>query len=325
MLLIATDVIPLPGSTAVGFTVAFALTRPLIVGLLYPVLPRAYRNPRWGSWLFLGLASTTIPVVGSLGVALVFGIVPRLRRPKRRVRRYPIDVPELETQRAQTEPAMPWGEGGLLGVVRFAADPSRRVRAVLATQQMRNREAITILRTALKDPVDDVRLLAHSFLDRMEYTINGKIKTHLDDLAGLEESENVELRTATRHKLAREYWELAYLNLVEGDVRNHILASARTHAEASLEEREENPSLHFLLARIRLEQGDLEGSETALRAAEHAGLAISLTLPYQAEIEFGRWNFRGVQEALEHLPPIRKSTPPLREVARYWGALEEAV
>ncbi|MGZ0843230.1 HEAT repeat domain-containing protein, partial [Klebsiella pneumoniae subsp. pneumoniae] len=69
-------------------------------------------------------------------------------------------------------------------VLRHAPDPNQRLTAIFATRRMPGKEAIPILKLALRDPADDVRLLAYSMLDQKESRINQRIEAALGRLAG---------------------------------------------------------------------------------------------------------------------------------------------
>ena len=104
-----------------------------------------------------------------------------------------------------------FNDGGLQDVLRHAPDTEKRMAALFATRRMPPREAIPILKLALRDPADDVRLLAYSMLDKQESEINLRIEAALRQLA----AEGAH-RTALHDALARWYWELAYLGLAQG-------------------------------------------------------------------------------------------------------------
>ncbi|MFO6383442.1 HEAT repeat domain-containing protein, partial [Pseudomonas aeruginosa] len=71
---------------------------------------------------------------------------------------------------------MMFSDGGLQDVLRHAPDPNQRLTAIFATRRMPGKEAIPILKLALRDPADDVRLLAYSMLDQKESRINQRIE-----------------------------------------------------------------------------------------------------------------------------------------------------
>ncbi|PMZ42773.1 transporter, partial [Pseudomonas sp. GW247-3R2A] len=92
----------------------------------------------------------------------------------------------------------------------------------LATRRMPGKEAVPILKLALGDPSDDVRLLAYSMLDKQESDINLHIQIALGELVNA----NAKTAGALHGRLARWYWELAYLGLAQGSVLDHVLTQA---------------------------------------------------------------------------------------------------
>ena len=92
--------------------------------------------------------------------------------PAARPRSSPPRSPISPTARSSCSSQPIYGVVGLVGVIRHAAETAARVRAVMATRQLSDQYAVPILQVALRDPVDDVRLLAYALLD-------GKERDHL--------------------------------------------------------------------------------------------------------------------------------------------------
>ena len=77
-------------------------------------------------------------------------------------------LPELPFRPQERDKELMFNDGGLQDVLRHAPDTEKRMAALFATRRMPPREAIPILKLALRDPADDVRLLAYSMLDKRE-------------------------------------------------------------------------------------------------------------------------------------------------------------
>ncbi len=208
---------------------------------------------------------------------------------------------------------MMFSDGGLQDVLRHAPDPNQRLTAIFATRRMPGKEAIPILKLALRDPADDVRLLAYSMLDQKESRINQRIEAALGRLAGATPAR----RGALHGTLARWYWELAYLGLAQGSVLEHILEQAREHTDQALRG---TPSadLHLLAGRIALEQGRLEDAGRALQAAEEAGIDSAQLAPFRAEVAFFQRRYRDIPRLLAGMPDDMLQRPPFAALARYW-------
>lgn len=155
----------------------------LCVGV-WLLLPRRYKFPLPWSPLFLFSLAFFVPLIGAVGVAAA--VFPALYLPRQRGEQawQAMGVPELPFRPKEKRLDMMFSDGGLQDVLRHAPDPNQRLTAIFATRRMPGKEAIPILKLALRDPADDVRLLAYSMLDQKESRINQRIEAALGRLAG---------------------------------------------------------------------------------------------------------------------------------------------
>lgn len=304
-----------PAVRAIVFALSHAGASMLFGMVLQRLLPAPYREPRMAGLLCLFSIGFFIPFLGTLGLFTTTLLALYLPK-KTRVTPWEVTLsPELPYRPLLISPQPLYGEGGLAAVLRHAANPDKRHQAVMATRQMRDQEAIPILRLALKDAVDDVRLLAYSMLSGKEQVINARIK---EQLSRLQQETDLTLSTQLHHRIAQDYWELAYLGLAEGEVLSHVLNTAREHIEAALELRTDAPGLHFLRGRILLHQGHIKGARDAFTKAQSMGLPAVEVLPYLAEVAFCERRFQDVRTALRALDPLARTHPTLSSVADYW-------
>jgi hypothetical protein len=93
------------------------------------------------------------------------------------------------------------------------------MKALLALQNVPTRQSSGILREALADSADDLRLLAYGMLDAREQQLTHRIEQalqrHRNGRAGTDEA-----RYLAARELAELYWELVYQELVQGDMRS---------------------------------------------------------------------------------------------------------
>lgn len=265
-------------------------------------------------------AATTALLVGGmvlflpvLGLFLMAGLAVMLHYPRQS---YPqiwqrTDIPDLPVQPVMVSGRPSYGEGGLMDVLRHAERDEKRLNAIMAVRQLPRREAVPILKLALKDHSDDVRLFAYSMLDRFESEINTAINDQRQRLKGLGRHVRVHSR------LAALYWELAYLGLAQGGVRTHALEQARVHAERRLAIGED-AATRFLLGRVLLELGVLDEAEHAMRNAVYAGLDPGEVAPYRAEVAFRQRRFADVPTMLGQVPDGGRREPVLAQVVALW-------
>ncbi|HCV77466.1 HEAT repeat domain-containing protein [Pseudomonas oryzihabitans] len=300
-------------AAALAFAAAHAAGSALLAGGAWLLLPRRYQRPLPWSPLFLFALAFFIPLLGAVGViAAVFPAL-YLPRKQREIAWEARSVPNLPFRPLERREEMLFSDGGLQDVLRHAPSTDKRLTALFATRRMPGRDAIPILKLALRDPADDVRLLAYSMLDQQESQINQRIETQLGELA----STPAERQPALHGTLARGYWELAYLGLAQGSVLRHVLGQAREHIELALAG-EENEELRILAGRIALEQGEPERALEFFQAAEAAGVPLAQLAPFRAEIAFLRRDYAVIPALLDSLPADLKKRPPFAALVKYW-------
>lgn len=295
----------------------YAMTHGIACGLLtaavWLLLPARYRRPLPWSPLFIFSLAFFVPLIGAVGV--IAAIFPALYLPRKREAQtwQAVGIPDLPF-RAQTQLHSPtFGDSGLQDVLRHAPDPDQRLAALLATRRMPGKEAVPILKLALGDPSDDVRLLAYSMLDKQETDINQRIQSSLEQLPGAAPQKAGALHAT----LARWYWELAYLGLAQGSVQQHVLGQAGEHAEQALK-LGEGGELLLLAGRIALERGDVGKARLHMHQAEEAGMDPTKVLPFRAEIAFETGRYAEIPGLLRSLPAQMQQRPPFAGLVRTW-------
>lgn len=295
------------------FVSAHGMSSVLLTAGVWLLLPQRYKFPLPWSPLFIFSLAFFVPVLGAIGVAAA--VFPALYMPRSQKEQAwdSMGVPDLPFRPQERSIDLMFQDGGLQDVLRHAPTAQKRVTALFATRRMPSKDSIPILKLALRDPADDVRLLAYSMLDRQESDINHRIQVSLQQLDGAIGTH----KAAIHATLARWYWELAYLGLAQGSVLEHVLKQAREHVNDALALGADDDS-HLLAGRIAMELGDLDLAERHLLGAEADGIDVEKLLPYRAEIAFARGEFAAVAEQLRQLPEDVLQRPPFAALARYW-------
>ena len=229
-----------------------------------------------------------------------------------------VKVPNLPSKPLQFDSQLSFSRGGLFEVLERSRDPNKRLIAVMATNRMPPRNAIPLLKIAMRDSVDDVRLLAYSIKDKHESEINERIKKLTDGLkdGDLQNDSPITLEQASAlRSLAFAYWELVYLELAEGEIRKFCLRSSRDNAQHALRRLLDAP-VAVLLAKTELELGDTEAAGKALDKALSFGINPQVIAPHRAEIAYIEGRYGEVRTSLEVLEDIRFDG--LKEVYDYW-------
>ncbi|UAW99491.1 HEAT repeat domain-containing protein [Halopseudomonas nanhaiensis] len=284
----------------------------LLTLAVWRLLPARYRRPLPWSPLFLFSLAFFIPVLGAVG--LIAAVFPALytQRSHDEPMWQSLGVPKLPFRPLESGRSPMFHDGGLQDVLNLASDPEQRLAALMATRRMPAHDSIPILKLALRDSSDDVRLLAYSMLDQKESRINQRIERLIEEIG----SDGA--GSAAQHAaLARWYWELAYLGLAQGSVLDHVLDQAWTHSARSLE-LEPNPELDLLAGRVALERGDIVTARHQFNSARLQGVSPDKVLPFLAEAAFVSGRYAEVRRLLHSLPAGATLRPPFADIARYW-------
>jgi tetratricopeptide (TPR) repeat protein len=248
---------------------------------------------------------------GLLGLAVVLRRLDRARPAARR--HEPRIIAPPVAQAGPARPAPPLRPGSLAGKLRGAEDPRVRMRAVMALRHIPDRQAIPLLRLALRDPADDVRLLSYAVLEARQGAIHRRLKELRDAL----ETATPADRPALHLQSAERYWELAYQGLVEGELRAFMLAEARRHLTEVLKAEPHQAAHHLLLGRIQIAARAFHEAGDSLERARDLGLPPRVLNPYFAEIAFAERRFSDVRLLLRSLGTAPRR-PVLSRLVEYW-------
>lgn len=279
---------------------------------IYGLLPPIYRQPPEGVWVFLFSTALFVPVLGVIG--LLTAVLLALYRPRKRERG------EWERRRIPELPFRPVPVGsntvfmraGLVSAMLNVGDRAQRQKAVLACRHLNRRQAVPILRAALTDPADEVRLLAYSMLSNKEKEMDEQIGRRLSEVESAPGDDN------TRQDLAELYWEYAYVDLARASLRTHMLEEALYHLDAALAVHCDGPRL-LMRGRICTAMGRFEEAEQALDQAESSGMGVDRIAPHRAEMWFRRGDYRRTRDELSRLSADVRRDPGLSPLVAYWS------
>ncbi len=194
-------------------------------------------------------------------------------------------IPELESTRSTSGMSdAPFNGRNLDAILHNAPLSSTRMAAVMGTLKLPDAQAVSVLRMALKDRDEEVRLLAYALLNRKEKAIEARIHARQIAMDSGETGQGY-----AQHKgLAHEYWELDLLSPPQGGAASPLLTYAGEHARATLALQPLDAGMHLLLGRILLRQKQFDAADMAFGEAERVGLELRHTQPYRAEIAFFR-------------------------------------
>ena len=273
----------------------------------YVFIPKKYKTTPYSSLLLMFLLLFTLPVLGIIGVvvALTFALCKPLKNDEIEIEEHKIPELPFEARAISANPT--YSIGGLKAILKHANGPNKRLSAVSDSQ------AIPILKLALKDLEDDIRLLAYSTLDGKETKLNEKISLYQQEIAVTTKQPKL---SHLQKQLAELYWELSYLGLAQGALRKYVLEKAEALALQSIEH-VKTPATFIFLGRISLALDKYEIAHEYLLKATEFGMARRHVLPYKAEVAFCMNKFDDCKRYLKELPEQPKGSE-LRHLQEYW-------
>ena len=271
-------------------------------------------DPDPGRIAFAFAFSLFLPGLGMPAVLLV--VLPGLLRASA-IRRIPYvaiarSFPEDSGEAYPTR----YGPGGFRARLLSRRIPaSARLHSLLAVRQRATPGGNRLMKEMLKDPADELRLMAYGTLERREMEFQEAIARARDDLrmAGDDRQRSLALR-----RLAFLHWEMAYQELVEGELSRFYLEQALDAARQALEMgSEESASLWVLTGRIQARLGAWEEAWQALDKAERLGTPMGRVTPHLAELAFLRKDFSQTRHLLSQMQAAGQ-THGMETVLRFW-------
>ena len=285
--------------------------------LLYAVTPQARRPRLADALLVLGFA-VFFPVFGLPGLGAMLAVRARSPSERRRTGLRETVPPSLPGSPMMMDLERRYGPGSLEGILRHSADPENRLRVVRTCRSLPERAAVQLLRLALRDPVDDVRLLAYAVLERKEREIQSQIQELLGGAPT--DGEPAKLPAATHARLTELYWELVYQGLVEGELLAFSLDQVLSHSAEVRRAKGGNPRMAFLAGRALLLLNRGDDARAMLEEAIRRGLPIEVVGPYLAEAEYIERRPHEVRRQVAVFARSARLRPGLTSIVEPWAS-----
>lgn len=310
MLMVAKD--HLPGSDLLTALLLHISACALIAIVLPKCLTSPYQTSRPVTFLFFFIIAFYMPVLGMSG--LVLALVPGLRfiKTDRELPMHFNMIREFSDAPVEHSLHFEYGAVSLEDLLR-SHDPDKRLRAVYATLKLEDKNAIPLLRMALRDPIDDIRLLAYALIDRKEHRISERIECARQSLENNDTSN-------TRHLyrcIVKDYWELAHLGLVEGETLNYVLNKAHGYLENGLQRYPKDRVLHLQYAKLLLRLRKPQAAYDEFKVAEGLGVGRKQLLLYYAEIDFLHRRYDEVKQYMREID-LATVRPQMHAAMQFW-------
>lgn len=211
--------------------------------------------------------------------------------------------------------------GAMARLTATGTSSKTRVDALLKLQTLKSLGSNSVIRNALQDEAEEVRLIAFGILDNREKSVSRQIRAEQEQLKA---AMSASRRLFHTRQLAWLYAELADQGLVQGEVLRHALSQTQRFADDVIAANPDEAGMWLLKGRVLARMGKPDDARQALAHALELGLPASQGIPYLAELEFGQRRFADVRRLLLSAPSI-KDLPDGEPVYRFWsGRAREA-
>lgn len=305
----------------ISYLIAHAIASTLLALLILPLLRGEQARPRTPILAFLALCSYTVPIAGFLGVFAGALVLRFYRPPVTHSTFESLQLPEFDQHQRIKGGFRQAGLRSFLGNAEVLMDS--RMRAMVSLQHVSGRVASPLLRNALNDSSEDLRLLAYGMLDTLEQRISRSVDHELKAWQLAQATEGLEhpgpLTLKAAQNLSDLYWEFIYQDLAQGDLREYVSQESLRYCEKALAIQPDNAQLCLRQGLLLHALGRLEEAAEAYDKAHALGLPATRVLPYQAEVSFERRDFTRTREIMQQLDQW-SALPRLRPVIDYWSA-----
>jgi hypothetical protein len=262
--------------------------------------------------LYLAVA-LTMPFIGSI---LILAYAATLRSVRGRIDRADVEPiqlpPAVRDLRLQPSPAAP---GGIAGRLAGSRDPRQRVAALSQIVSSRFFDQYRLLRAALKDEAEEVRLLAYAALDQREHE-NTELLISLR--RQIDAARDTRLLQRLRGYHAWLQWSIDHsISREMADPRVRSQASAGAPAPHAGQDDADNATLPLLAGLHHLEAGDSAPAVAALLDARRRGVGEAIVAPYLAAAYYAERDIPALRRIYAEHPELVLS-PRYGPSHRFW-------
>ncbi|MGN0914809.1 MAG: tetratricopeptide repeat protein [Succinivibrio sp.] len=202
-----------------------------------------------------------------------------------------------------------FGTGALRDILLNSPSVDKRTEVITSVSRLPRNERISFYKTALRDPVDEVRLLAYSQLDPIEQELTDCIKNFESEFKKHPQSD-------LAFDIAQQFWELCYLGISDGVVMEHYIKQAGEWCDTAIS-LNPHPRYYLLRGRIHLQLGNVDRSYECLSKALESKMLESQVIPYMAECAYRKHDYKKVRELVKKINYTEGSR--LAMIKEYWG------
>lgn len=273
-------------------------------------VPIEHRRQRWTVVSTAVGFTIAAPLLGTLALIAIASIV----------NRKPAEDPAAkfvfgESQTLTEVPFEPESGTTPLSVLQVLSGGGGDIRrnAILSLRSVEPRRAIPVLRKAIQDSDEQVRLLAQTQFNRIVGSLELAIKKMEADLARGPRSAPLLLR------LAEQYHELVHLGISSAETESIYLERASELVGELLTAKPNQTDARFLLLKCQVKRCLSDDAEKTARLLEDENFPDHVLAPWRVEVDFQRKDWAAVAKRISEMRANPQTDPRLKPILDLWA------
>jgi hypothetical protein len=198
--------------------------------------------------------------------------------------------------------------------VRSAMPAEKKLYALMSLGTLPSAQSTRLLREALRDPEDEIRLVAYTLMERQEQLLTSRLVALQDRLEKAAPGEDQHL---LRQRVVELQLELLHRQLAQGEWAQTLQAQAQQLALQAVQAHPDDAVPHLQLGRLAWLRADDGAAREHLERAAALGATPSRTVPYLAELALRDKDIPRLRRSLAALDPAALS-PSLQRLRHFW-------
>jgi len=268
------------------------------------VLRQKFITPRDQMGLLIFVFNMVIPFFGYLFTFWIVYYLVNVTYQKELTDTSAIDMLEFENEFPTVTRL--FGEGSMEELLTNGEiESSLRMKALVSLADNSSKENLRLIKNALSDKNDEIRLYSFAIIDNKERTLNEKIHSQIE-LFHEASSPQVKLKAA--ENLVYLYWDMIYFELSDSDLQGFLLQEIDKYAQMVLLEYPQHEKINIILGKMYLMEKRFDEAERRFTDVINFGCCQDFILPYLAEIYFNRREFGKVKSLFESSKTLHLNT-----------------
>lgn len=209
-----------------------------------------------------------------------------------------------------------FGEGSMNNLLNNTSAPSSlKMKALVSLADNLSKSDVMLIKNALSDKNDEIRLYSFAIIDNLERGINSKIHKTLQKFL---EASNEEKSMNAAGELAYLYWDMVYFELTDSNLKIFIIDEVKKYANIVLKADPHNKNMNILLGKTYMMLEEYTQSKHYFSLAVKEEKSRDFIIPYLAEIAFHQKDYKRVKTILNRTTELNTNAL-LHPIVAQWS------